>query len=81
MFYESVFRKACTVKIVLLFALGFLPLGHSLFAASPGPALEKAKKDAEAKSYVFLSNREEIIARAKKEAEVARPGQHRAADY
>jgi len=67
MFYESVFRKACTVKIVLLFALGFFLFGHSLFAASPAPTLEKAKEDAEAKSYVFLTNREEIIAKARKE--------------
>jgi hypothetical protein len=39
-----------TVRIVLPFALGFLLLGHFLFAASPGSTLEKAKKDAEAKS-------------------------------
>ena len=67
MFYESVFRKACTVKIVLLFALGFFLFGHSLFAASPAPTLEKATKDAAAKGYVFLTNREEIIAKARKE--------------
>jgi iron(III) transport system substrate-binding protein len=58
------------LRIALLFAIGFLLLGHSLFAASPGPALEKAKKDAEAKSYVFFSNRDEIIAKAKKEGKL-----------
>jgi hypothetical protein len=70
MFYRQVFRKESTVRIALLFALGFLLLGHSLFAASPGPALEKAKKDAEAKGYVFFSNRDEIIAKAKKEVKL-----------
>ena len=63
-------RISPTVRIILLFALGFVLLGRSLFAASPGPALEKAKKDAEAKSYVFFSNREEIIAKAKKEGKL-----------
>jgi iron(III) transport system substrate-binding protein len=58
------------LRIALLFAIGFLFLGQSLFAASPGPALEKAKKDAEAKSYVFFSNRDEIIAKAKKEGKL-----------
>ncbi len=39
----------------------------SLLAATPNPALLKAKKDAEAKGYVFHTSRDEIIARAKQE--------------
>ena len=45
-----VFSEARTVIIVLLFALGFLLSGQSLFAASSAPALGKAKKGAEAKT-------------------------------
>ena len=44
-------------------------LSVHVFAASPGP-LEKAKQGAESKGYVFLTNRDEIVAKAKKEAKL-----------
>jgi iron(III) transport system substrate-binding protein len=37
------------------------------FAAAAGASLAKAKQDAEAKGYTFLTSHEEILARAKKE--------------
>ncbi|MBI2987707.1 MAG: extracellular solute-binding protein [Deltaproteobacteria bacterium] len=39
-------------------------------AAQPGPGLLKAKQSAEAKGYRFLTSRDEIIARAKKEGQL-----------
>src|SRR5215471_13043036 len=39
----------------------------SLFAASSTPALVKAKQDAAAMGYVFVSTHDEIVAEAKKE--------------
>jgi ABC-type Fe3+ transport system substrate-binding protein len=38
-----------------------------LFAAEPGPALLKAKKEAEAKGYLFAASHDEIVNRAKQE--------------
>ena len=40
----------------------------TLFAASPSPALIKAKQDAEARGHIFLTTHDEIVAGAKKEA-------------
>jgi len=36
-------------------------------AAAPGPALLQAKSEAEAKGYIFLTDHDEIVAKAKKE--------------
>jgi ABC-type Fe3+ transport system substrate-binding protein len=41
-----------------------------LFAAAANPALIKAKQDAEAKGFIFENNRDDIIAKAKKEGKV-----------
>jgi ABC-type Fe3+ transport system substrate-binding protein len=51
--------------IVLLFILG--PLGSRPFAAETAPALLKAKQEAETRGYIFLSNHDELVSRAKKE--------------
>jgi hypothetical protein len=40
------------------------------FAQSPSPALLKAKQEAEARNYIFETNRDEILARAKKEGKL-----------
>jgi hypothetical protein len=40
------------------------------FAASPGPALLKAKQDAESKGYTFESSHDDIVGRAKKEGKL-----------
>jgi hypothetical protein len=42
----------------------------SVFAGEPGPALLKAKKDAEAKGYLFAASHDEIVNRAKQEGKL-----------
>jgi ABC-type Fe3+ transport system substrate-binding protein len=42
----------------------------SLSAASANPALQQAKKEAEGKGYIFLTNRDEVVAQAKKEGKL-----------
>ncbi len=37
------------------------------YAASPGPAVMKAKQEAEAKNYIFIASHDDIVAKAKKE--------------
>jgi hypothetical protein len=55
-------------RLLKTFALaGWWLVASSGLAASPDPSLLKAKKEAEAKGYIFLSSRDEIVARAKKE--------------
>jgi len=44
--------------------------GSAALAAQAGSALQKAKQEAEAKGYIFLSSQEEIVARAKKEGRI-----------
>jgi ABC-type Fe3+ transport system substrate-binding protein len=44
--------------------------GSSLLAASASPGLAKAKQDAESKGYVFISSKDEIIAKAKQEGKL-----------
>ena len=55
-------------------ALCLILLGHLLVsgthAAAPGSALAQAKSEAEAKGYIFLTDHEEIVARAKKEGKL-----------
>ncbi len=56
--------------LALLLALGYLALGSDGFAASLSPALQKAKQEAEAKSYIFLTSHDEIVNLAKKEGKM-----------
>jgi len=56
-------------KILLLASSWFLVSGTS-FAAAPSAALVKAKQDAEAKGYLFESNHDDIVAKARKEAKL-----------
>jgi ABC-type Fe3+ transport system substrate-binding protein len=42
--------------------------GSQLLAASASPGLSKAKQEAEAKGYIFLTSKDEIVAKAKQEA-------------
>jgi ABC-type Fe3+ transport system substrate-binding protein len=51
------------LAILLLFNSG-------AFAAAASPSLAKAKQDAEAKGYIFESNHDEIVAKAKKEGKL-----------
>src|SRR5215813_9931862 len=54
--------------LYLTSALGIEPSAAG--AASPTAALLKAKKEAEAKGYIFEVSREDIVAKAKKEAKL-----------
>jgi ABC-type Fe3+ transport system substrate-binding protein len=58
------------VRSVAFFALGSWLLGSQALAASPSPALMKAKQEAEAKGFIFETNRNEIVAKAKKEGKL-----------
>ena len=58
-------------KIVLFVMTGALLFrGSPSLAAAAGPALSKAKQEAEAKGYIFLTSHDEIVARAKSEGKL-----------
>ena len=53
-----------------LVALTLIWLVEETFAAEPSPNLVKAKQQADAKGYTFITNHDEIVAKAKKEGKV-----------
>ncbi len=55
---------------LLVFLLGCFASGTNGSAAESSAALLKAKKEAEAKDFIFETSRDAIIARAKKEGAV-----------
>ena len=57
-------------KFFLLLTAGSLLFSSYLFAATPSPAVLKAKQEAEAKGYVFFTDRDEIVAKAQKEGKL-----------
>jgi iron(III) transport system substrate-binding protein len=61
--------KSLSIIIVLLLGAILLPRSSALAAAATSP-LQKAKQEAEAKGYTFLSSYEEILSRAKKEGRI-----------
>jgi ABC-type Fe3+ transport system substrate-binding protein len=58
-------RVSC---LVLIAAVGIT--GASVLAASSNPSLLKAKQEAEAKGYIFVSSRDEVVSKAKQEAKL-----------
>src|SRR5512145_1957105 len=60
--------KPVSLSIILSSVLSLCIPGSVTFAASSSAALLKAKKDAEAKGYIFETSRDEIVAKARKEA-------------
>ena len=63
--------KSRGYKIVGFLIIGSLYLTvSSALAATPSPSLAKAKQEAEAKGFTFISSRDEIIRRAKEEGKV-----------
>lgn len=56
--------------VVLFFAALFVLSKSPVSAASPSPPIAKAKQEAEAKGYAFLSNHDEIVAKAKGEGKL-----------
>ncbi|MGH7847616.1 MAG: ABC transporter substrate-binding protein [Candidatus Binatia bacterium] len=59
------FRKAVLFCAVTL--LGSAWSSSNLLAGAASPAVMKAKQEAEAKGYIFLASKDEIVANAKKE--------------
>ena len=55
------------VTFLILCSRSFYP---SAFAASGSPDLLKIKQESESKGYVFLTNRDEIVSKAKKEGKL-----------
>ena len=62
--------KVPRFKLTLILILDFFVAVSFAFGASPSAALSKAKHDAEAKGYTFLTTHDEIVAGAKKEAKL-----------
>ena len=50
-----------------LIGLSYWLAVSSLFAASVSPGLSKAKQEAESKGYLFITSKDEIVAKAKQE--------------
>ena len=61
-------RMADRLFVLLLIIFGIA--NTSIFAAELSPALLKAKKDAEAKGYLFAASHDEIVSRAKQEGKL-----------
>ena len=55
--------------VIVAAILSCLGVGHS-FAASVTPALLKAKQQAEAKGYIFIPSKDEILSKAKEEGKL-----------
>jgi ABC-type Fe3+ transport system substrate-binding protein len=59
------------LKRCILFALFLVPVFEAnATAATPSPNLLKTKQEAEAKGYAFITDHDEIVAKAKKEGQV-----------
>ena len=60
--------KPVSLSLVLSLVLSLTIPGSVAFSASSDTALFKAKKDAEAKGYIFETSHDDIVAKARKEA-------------
>ncbi len=63
-------RIDCFKLFALFLGLGYCLFGSVTLAASPSPSLQKAKQEAEAKGYIFLTSHDEIVNLAKKEGKM-----------
>jgi ABC-type Fe3+ transport system substrate-binding protein len=57
-------------RLITLLLLIFGIANTDIFAAEPSPAVLKAKKEAEAKGYLFVASHDEIVNRAKQEGKL-----------
>ncbi len=55
------------IKLLVIFLAAAWFSGSSALAAAASPALLKAKKDADARGYTFVTSRDEIVNKAKQE--------------
>src|SRR4030095_12811292 len=61
-------NRVCSGRFIFhLIVTAWLLFGSEADAASANPAVAKAKREAEAKGYIFETSREEILAKANKE--------------
>jgi len=67
---RSLRSAARLLPLTLVFVLASSTTTSTLFAAEPTPAVLKAKKEAEAKSYIFAASHDEIVAKAKQEGKL-----------
>ena len=67
---RSLRSAARLLPLTLVFVLASSTATSTLFAAEPTPAVLKAKKEAEAKSYIFAASHDEIVAKAKQEGKL-----------
>jgi ABC-type Fe3+ transport system substrate-binding protein len=67
MLRSSIHRAQLTTLLLLVVAW---IVSSSAMAATPSQAILKAKKDAEAKGFVFYASRDEILAKAKQEGKL-----------
>ena len=58
------------LSLTLAFVLASYTATFTLFAAEPSPGVLKAKKEAEAKGYLFAASHDEIVAKAKQEGKL-----------
>ena len=61
-------RFASTILLLSFILFSLNP--HAFSASAPNESLIKAKQEAEAKGYIFVTSREEIVAGAKKEGQL-----------
>jgi len=59
-----------TKTLVLLFLISSTFLPPAVPCATSGDALSKARQEAESAGYIFAANRDEILAKAKKEGKL-----------
>jgi hypothetical protein len=62
--------RRLTAHSLAVLLINVVVANASGFAGDPGPALLKAKKDAEAKGYLFAASHDEIVNRAKQEGKL-----------
>ena len=63
--------RRCSMRFVIFFPMAtWLWFASATDAASPNPAALKAKREAEAKGYIFEASHDEIVAKARKEGVV-----------
>ncbi len=63
-------RVKCFKLLILFLTLGYCLIASLVIAASPISTLQKAKQEAEARGYVFLTSHDEIVSMAKKEGKM-----------
>ncbi|MBM4296731.1 MAG: hypothetical protein FJ143_03225 [Deltaproteobacteria bacterium] len=64
---KSIMRNEILTKLLTILLAAWWLSGTSALAADAGPALLKAKKDADARGYTFITSHNEIVNKAKQE--------------